>query len=69
MLVVHGAHDTLWPIAYAEQLFEHIASPTKEWYAAAHGDHDHILGCQDTPEINARIVRFLSQWMPAPIAR
>jgi pimeloyl-ACP methyl ester carboxylesterase len=57
-LVIHGAHDNLCPIEDAHQLFEHIASKEKAWFAAEHADHFHILESSDRPEINRQIVEF-----------
>ena len=66
VLVIHGEHDNLVPVGDAHQLFEHLASPHKEWFAAQNSDHDHILDSADTEEINRRIVAFLAQWMAPP---
>ena len=66
VLIIHGEHDNLVPVGDAHQLFEHLASPHKEWFAAANSDHDHILDSADTEEINRRIVAFLAQWIPPP---
>lgn len=66
VLVIHGQRDNLIPVEDARQLFEHIASTHKEWYAAKNSDHDHIMKSADTVEINRRIVTFLAQWMLPP---
>ena len=67
VLVIHGEHDNLCPIGDARQLFEHLASQRKEWYAAANSGHGNILGSADLAEINRRIVKFLATWSsPAP---
>lgn len=63
VLVIHGERDNLIPVKDAHQLFEHLASTNKEWYAAKNSDHDHIMKSADTVEINRRIVMFLAQRM------
>ena len=67
VLVIHGAHDNLCPVADARQLFEHIASKDKEWFAAEHADHFHIMESSDRAEIDRRIVAFFRREMP-PLA-
>ena len=62
-LVIHGAHDNICPLEDAHQLFEHLASKDKEWHVAEHSDHFHILESSDRPEIDRRIVSFLTKWM------
>ena len=62
-LVIHGAHDNLCPVEDAHQLFEHIASKDKAWFAAEHADHFHIMESSDRPEIDRRIVEFFRREM------
>ena len=69
VLVIHGAHDNLCPVADARQLFEHIASKDKEWFAAEHADHFGILESSDRPEIDRRIVAFFGREMPPAAGR
>jgi uncharacterized protein len=68
-LVIHGAHDNLCPVEDAHQLFEHIASKDKAWFAAEHADHFHILESSDRPEIDRRIVAIFRRKMPATTFR